>query len=334
MAKNNLFLGTARGSVGDVTFSRLNGVQIARVRNRSPRNPQSPAQMVQRIIMSSVGKAYSFMSGICNHSFEGFEIGQLSQRKFMEINVGLLRDKCADVLAYPVEEVVRSSTAFNFSFKNDFAPVLNRYMISAGSLPSTTLWKEVDAQQVEVGVRPLLLLSSVNETPAATSYAEVVAALGLQRGDQLTFIQVTHDNTLQGHDSDILTGFRYARVILEPASGDMTVPFISGNAINDPNERNEGSFSTLQISAVSESRPAGITFVLQDVSVTGRTDRNIAGSSVIVSRQIGGRWLRSTQFIELYRTSGNSMLKNSTLSLAYETYRIASASDLYLNQAE
>lgn len=334
MAKNNLFLGTARGSVGDVTFSRLNGVQIARVRNRSPRNPQSPAQMVQRIIMSSVGKAYSFMSGICNHSFEGFEIGQLSQRKFMEINVGLLRDKCADVLAYPVEEVVRSSTAFNFSFKNDFAPVLNRYMISAGSLPSTTLWKEVDAQQVEVGVRPLLLLSSVNETPAATSYAEVVAALGLQRGDQLTFIQVTHDNTLQGHDSDILTGFRYARVILEPASGDMTVPFISGNAINDPNERNEGTFSTLQISAVSESRPAGITFVLQDVSVTGRTDRNIAGSSVIVSRQIGGRWLRSTQFIELYRTSGNSMLKNSTLSLAYETYRIASASDLYLNQAE
>lgn len=334
MAKNNLFLGTARGSVGDVTFSRLNGVQIARVRNRSPRNPQSPAQMVQRIIMSSVGKAYSFMSSICNHSFEGFESGQLSQRKFMEINVGLLRDKCADVLAYPVEENVRSSAAYNFSFKNDYAPVLNRYMISAGSLPSTTLWKEIDAQQVEVGVRPLLLLSSVNETPAATSYAEVVAALGLQRGDQLTFIQVTHDNTLQGHDTDILTGFRFARVILEPASGDMTVPFITGNAINDPNERNEGSFSTLQISAVTESRPAGITFVLQDVSASGRNDRYVAGSSVIVSRQIGGRWLRSTQFIELYRTSGSWMLNHSTLGLAYETYRIASASDLYLNQAE
>lgn len=334
MAKNNLFLGTARGSVGDVTFSRLNGVQVARVRNRSPRNPQSPAQMVQRIIMSSVGKAYSFMSSICNHSFEGFESGQLSQRKFMEINVGLLRDKCADVLAFPVEDVVRSSEAFNLSFKNDYAPVLNRYMISAGSLPSTTLWKEVDAQQVEISVRPMLLLSSVAETPAATSYAEVVAALGLQRGDQLTFIQVTHDNTVQDHDTDILTGFRFARVILEPASGDMTVPFISGNSINDPNERNEGSFSSIHISAESETSPAGIAFVIQDVSTSGRSDRNLAGSSVIVSRQIGGRWLRSTQFIELYRMSGNSMLNHSTLGLAYETYRIASSSDLYLNQAE
>lgn len=334
MAKDNLFLGTARGSVGDVTFSRLNGVQVARVRNRSPRNPQSPAQMVQRIIMSSVGKAYSFMSSICNHSFEGFETGQLSQRKFMEINVGLLRDLCADVLAYPVEEVVRASEAYNFSFKNDYAPVLNRYMISAGSLPSTTLVQEIDEQQAVVGIRPMLLLSSVGATPAATSYAEVVTALGLQRGDQLTFIQVTHNSSLQGHDTDILTGFRFARVILEPGSGDMSVPFIANNAINDPNERNEGSFSSISISAESETRPAGILFVLQDVVNSGSSDRHLAGSAVIVSRQVGGRWLRSTQFIELRRTSGTQVLNNSKLGLAYETYRLASSSDLYLNQAE
>lgn len=334
MAKNNLFLGTARGSVGDVTFSRLNGVQVARVRNRSPRNPQSPAQMVQRIIMSTVGKAYSFMSNICNHSFEGFETGQLSQRKFMEINVGLLRDKCADVLAYPVEEVVRTSEAYNFSFKNDYAPVLNRLMISAGSLPSTTLYKEQNDQQADVGVRSILVLSSVAATPTSTSYAEVVAALGLQRGDQLTFIQVTHDNSLRDHDTDILTGFRFARVILEPASGDMTVPFITSNAINDPNERNEGSFTTLHIAAESETRPAGITFVLQDVASTGFSDRHLAGSAVIVSRQVGGRWLRSTQFIEPRILLGNGTMNHSTLGMAYETYRIASSSDLYLNQAE
>lgn len=334
MAKDNLFLGTARGSVGDVTFSRLNGVQVARVRNRSPRNPQSPAQMVQRIIMSSVGKAYSFMSKICNHSFEGFETGQLSQRKFMEINVGILRDKVADVLAYPVEEVVRSSEAYNFSFKNDYSPVLNRYMISAGSLPSLTLYKELDDQQHELGVLPLLVLSSVGATPANTSYAEVVAALGLQRGDQITFIQVTHDNTLQGHDTDILTGFRYARVILDPAGGDMTVPFIAQNAINSPNERNEGSFSLIEISAATETRPAGISFVLQDVEHSGSSDRHQAGSAVIVSRQVGGRWLRSTQFIEPRRASGGSVMNHSTLGLAYETYRLSSSSDLYLNQAD
>lgn len=334
MAKDNLFLGMARGSVGDIVFSRLNGVQVARARNRAPHNPQSPAQMVQRIIMSSVGKAYSAMQSICNHSFEGFEIGSQSLRKFMEVNIGVLRDKAADVLAYPVEAIVRTSEAYNFSFKNDYAPVINRYMISAGSLPSTTLYTELDEQQVAVGVRPLLALASVGSTPANTTYAEVVASLGLQRGDQLTFVQVTHNNTLTGHDTDIITGFRYARVILDPAGGDMTVPFIVSGAINDPNERNEGSFSSISISPGSETAPSGILFVLQDVVNSGTSDRHLAGSAVIVSRQIGGRWLRSTQFLELRRLSGSGTLNHSTLGLAYETYRLASASDLYLNQAE
>lgn len=334
MSKDNLFLGTARGSVGDVTFSRLNGVQVARVRNRSPRNPQSPAQMVQRIIMSTVGKAYSFMSEICNHSFEGFETGQLSQRKFMEVNIGILRDRAADVLAYPVEESVLASTAYNFSFKNDYAPVLNRYMISAGSLPSITLYRETNEQQVEIGVRPLIVLSSVGATPAATTYADVISNLGLQRGDQLTFIQVTHDNTLQGHDMDILTGFRVARVILDPAGGDMNVPFITNNAINDPNERNEGSFTTLEITATGEKTPGGILFGLENVVAGSNSDRHLVGSAVIISRQIGGRWLRSTQFIEPRFVSGSGAMNHSMLGLAYETYRLTSASDLYLNQAE
>lgn len=327
MAKDNLFLGTARGSVGDVTFSRLNGVQVARVRNRSPRNPQSPAQMVQRIIMSTVGKAYSFMSSICDHSFEGFETGQLSQRKFMEVNVGILRDKVADVLAYPVEEVVRSSTAFNFSFKNDYAPVINRLMISAGSLPSIPLVMGVDTNS------PTIAFSLTQEQIANFSYADLVTALGAQRGDQLTFIQVTHNGSLTGHDKDIITGFRYARVILEPNDGDMSTVFVTQNVINKPNERNEGSFAKL--APVATENSSGLNFRLSDVANPGDPiyqDREIAGSAVILSRNVGGRWLRSTQFIVPYFVS--SALNSSTLGLAYETYRIGSASDLYLNQAE
>lgn len=333
MAKDNLFLGTARGSVGDVVFSRSNGVQVARARNRAPRNPQSPAQMVQRIIMSSVGKAYSAMQEICNHSFEGFETGQQSQRKFMEVNVGLLRDSVASVLAYPVEEVVKSSDATNFSFKNDYAPVLNRYMISAGSLPSIALY--ATTEESRTGVQSLIPLSSVPETPATMTYAQVIQALGFQRGDQLTFVQVTHDTRRPGHDADLITGFRYSRVILDPASGDLSVPFLasSGNAVNDPNERNSGSFGTLRIDAAAESRPAGLLFILPDVTTTGNSDRFLAGSAVIVSRQVGGLWRRSTQFLEPRWVTGADALKSSPLNQAYESFRLASASDLYLNQA-
>lgn len=329
MAKNNLFLGTARGSVGDVTFSRLNGVQVARVRNRSPHNPQSPAQMVQRIIMSTVGKAYSFMSSICDHSFEGFETGQLSQRKFMEVNVGIMRDKVADVLAYPVESAVKSSTAYNFSFKNDYAPVLNEYMISAGSLPS------INILQTETAYENVIPFDPGEATQQTITYADIVNLLGVQRGDQLTFVQVAHNGSLSGHDTDVLTGFRYARVILEPASGDMTTPFIGSmqHAVNDPNERNEGEFVTFYISN-SENRK-GLTFQVKGIASAGSSsdpDKRLAASAVILSRQVGGRWLRS-QAILRQNSAANSM-NHSTLSLAYETYKMSANSDQYLNQAE
>lgn len=329
MAKDNLFLGTARGSVGDVTFSRLNGIQVARVRNRSPRNPQSPAQMVQRIIMSTVGKAYSFMSEICNHSFEGFETGQLSQRKFMEVNVGIMRDKVADVLAYPVEEVIRSSTAYNFSFKNDYAPVLNSYQISAGSLPSIALVPD------ENGWTPAVALAAGEITPNTVTYADVVSLLGVQRGDQLTFIQVSHDGSQQDHHLDIITGFRFARVILEPASGDMSTPFIVNAKINDPNERNMGEFNDIFLS--SNESGNSLHFRLNNISPSYDTvhpDQQMAGNAVILSRKSGSRWLRSTQFLMPRYNTGANELKSSALSLAYETYLTGSASDLYLNQAE
>lgn len=329
MAKDNLFLGMARGKVGDVVFSRLNGVQVSRARNRAPHNPQSPAQMVQRIIMSSVGKAYSFMQAICNHSFEGFETGQLSQRKFMEVNVGLLRDKVAAVLEYPVEEVVRSSEAFNFSFKNDYAPVMNQYMLSSGSLASINL--VIHENQGYISRIPIDFGSA---TPSEFTYAQLVQALGLQRGDQLTFIQATHDGSKTGHDADLLTGFRYARVILEPGGGDMDVPFLSGAAVNDPNPRNEGTFAQIWFVAATEGQQSGLSFKVSEVSSETTSDRAIAGSAVILSRQVGGRWFRSTQFLMPSYIQGTSQLKASTLGLAYDTYRIGAASDLYLNQAE
>lgn len=329
MAKDNLFLGTARGSVGDIVFSRLDGQQVARVRNRAPHNPQSPAQMVQRIIMSSVGKAYSFMQAICNHSFEGFETGQLSQRKFMEVNVGIMRDKVADILAYPVEESIKSSTAYNFSFKNDYAPVLNEYQISAGSLPSIPL---IFAEGE--GWRPRIALNLGETTLENFSYQNLVDSLGLKRGDQLSFIQVTHNGSRSDHEVDILTGFRYARIILEPASGDMTVPFISNNAVNDPNPRNEGRFSYFYITPAVEEEPAALVFILADVTAEDFNDRSLAASAVILSRQAGSKWLRSTQFLLPRRTATASAMNHSTLGLAYETYRIGASSDLYLNQAE
>ena len=75
MSKGNLFQGMARGSVGDVTFTRVNGQQVARVRNRKPKNPRTNKQLYQRAIMATVMRAYSAGRAIFDHSFEGVKFG-------------------------------------------------------------------------------------------------------------------------------------------------------------------------------------------------------------------------------------------------------------------
>lgn len=59
MAKGNLFLGSARGSVGDVTFSVNKGNQVTKRRNRQPNNPRTFSQMKQRARFAYLSKFFS-----------------------------------------------------------------------------------------------------------------------------------------------------------------------------------------------------------------------------------------------------------------------------------
>lgn len=98
MAKGNLFQGMARGKVGDVVFSRLDGQQISRVRNRNPKNPRTNAQLYQRAIMATVMAAYSYGKEIFDHSFEGYSVGAGCQRRFISENAKLMRATIADYI--------------------------------------------------------------------------------------------------------------------------------------------------------------------------------------------------------------------------------------------
>lgn len=91
MAKDNMFLGKARGSVGDVVFYQLDGQQIARSRNRNPRNPKTAPQLYQRGIMASITALYSAGKQLFDHSFEGYPVGAANQREFTSRNARLLR---------------------------------------------------------------------------------------------------------------------------------------------------------------------------------------------------------------------------------------------------
>lgn len=90
MGKGNFILGTGSSSIGDVTFARRNGQQIARVRVRKIKNPRSYGQAEQRMISSEVVKFYSPLSVVLETSFEGLSKAE-SYAKFLSVNMNLAR---------------------------------------------------------------------------------------------------------------------------------------------------------------------------------------------------------------------------------------------------
>lgn len=318
MAKDNLFLGFARGKVGDLVFSRLNGVQVTRARNRNPRNPKSVPQILQRVIMNSAGKAYSLLQPIANHAFEGYSEGTPCQSRFMALNVAMLRDLASAVILDPTEETIIASEAANFSAKDDSYAMANPWVISDGSLPRLNVTMSVDEG-----------ILHFNVPVTGMTYQDVVDGLGLQAGDQLTFLMLTHDFTAPG--TSYVNGFEYARVILMPSDGQMSHGFIDAGtqSVVSPNERNAGSFSLL--SAIqSEGAFTGLRFRVRPAGLVDSA-RGACAAAVILSREgISGRWLRSPARFVI-----NPELNTGWLGAAYASFMTeGAASGLYLNQAE
>lgn len=131
MAKDNLFLGMGRGSVGDVTFYRANGEQIARARNRRPRNPRTNQQQFQRAILATISQAYKAGKAIFDHAFEGESKGAGCQRRFLRENLKALRQAVAADLNSGVTTAADATA--RVVGPGSTIPVPNAYIISQGS---------------------------------------------------------------------------------------------------------------------------------------------------------------------------------------------------------
>ena len=301
-------MGHARGKVGDLVFSRVNGQQVTRARAAVVKNPQTEAQMIQRIMLNTVIQAYSRMSEICDHSFDGIAQGQPSMSAFMKRNMAFLRQYVSDAVnisGYTFDDIY----AFSPIGSNEFT--MNPFIIASGSLPSVTIAdiSALDGAKV-----------AIEASGATPTYEDIITSLGLQRGDQLTFIS-------QEAWTDRRAAFNYARVILDPRDADgnqlpLSTNFLSGTAINMPNPRNEGS-------EINYSFASGyLTF--------NRSDNSQFGAAVIVSRQKSdGTWLRSNTSITL--VAGTAQLVNSrSLQECLDLFAAGSidvTNPLYLNNA-
>lgn len=175
MAKGNLFQGMGRGVVGDVVFSRLDGQQISRVRNRNPRNPQTNAQLYQRAIMATVMQIYSKGKAIFDHSFEGKSVGAGCQRRFMELNALALRAAVAADINEAVE--LASQKGRVVAPKSKYAVPFG-YIVSEGSYDNTLTDPDFKFTTMPT---------------AGEKCAEYCNRIGLKSGDYYTIVMLNVD---------------------------------------------------------------------------------------------------------------------------------------------
>lgn len=329
MAKDNLFLGFARGKVGSVVFYRAKGEQITRALNSAPSNPQTALQLLQRVCFKSSSVAYSLLQDITDHSFEGVDPGTPSQSRFAQRNIALMRAQLVDEINSGDEEEILTSQQANFDTKADVFPPFRPFVVSEGHAPSVVpTWGQSGANEVTLA----LPFGSAEEP----SYDDFITALGVQRGDQLTLLFLSIDDTT---DSHTFNGFSYARIILEPANGDFTTKFLNGDAVNSPNARNKGLL-TVDVDNGKFLFTPGTSSSLEMDPEPGKSN-SIAAIGVIVSRQVGNVWQRSDCTLlcrsDVVSVQGHLTNDHSTgyLADAIASYRTAGAvSTAYLNQAQ
>lgn len=173
--KGNMFLGYARGSVGDVTFSRTNGQQQARARNRNPNNPRTSGQMMQRSIFANSVKFHTRgVQQLFRFAFEDKATNESDYNAFMKHNMnnGIRISKQAS--------------------QSPVYPAFGNWQMSCGSL------KQPELSLMEGGTKWRLTLPSCtsNVTTYGQLWAVIKKDLNLMEGDIITFVHIIARNAM------------------------------------------------------------------------------------------------------------------------------------------
>lgn len=214
MSKGNLFLGQGRGSVGDVVFYRANGQQLARSRNRSPRNPKTDAQILQRAISATIVQAYKAGKVIFDHSFEGKSVPAGCQRRFLSVNMRKLRAAVISELDTPA-----ATSNARVASPGTTYPVPWSYRISEGSLIQNLFEVTAVTQGQDIGLKVKMVDAQANE-----SIAQYAARLNLAAGEIYTLVGFAINNEQSG-SSDLISreaSFGFSRLIMKDVSASTT----------------------------------------------------------------------------------------------------------------
>lgn len=314
MAKGNMFLGMSRGSVGDVTFYRSHGNQVARARNRQPANPKTEAQVIQRMILATASKAYSRMKGIVDHSFQGVQYGGVSQSYFLKRAMDDLRTWVSQTInitgEYP-EELRNPLLYRGLAFPTDAHQSGVGLLISEGTIPSVPAVLSTDDDPI---------VSHFGATLMGETFTiqQIMTALGAVRGDQITCVGLYNGQ------------FFASRYVI---NADATDADLAANWT--------GAFDLAAFDQVkSLAGPIGIYpgvsgAIVRQVTLPAGSDFGLDAAAIIISRKVGDVWQRSTQRLVWLLDAGDYTLTDIVAAeWMAGTTSINTVNPRYLNQAE
>lgn len=291
MATGSLMMGTLKGKLGETVALRRSGKQVLRAYVRDVKNPNSQKQQVQRMVQSTVAQAYSAMKKICDHSFEGVQVGQKSMSYFMSKNMDKLR---ASIVASTDGTLVSASA--DFVRKGVNLPVLNKYIVGKGTLPEVKLADATGEDFDAMDVYDSLLLSFVSQEQLSESLAEFLSANNAQIGDWFTILFMLRENGSLQNGQNVYR-FAFIRFVVENV-GTTKTPVLSLK----PSLTSTG-VPSVNIEEVFVVRPSqddtkfGLCMTLTALLTNiGTADGEFApvAYAVIHSRQnVGGSWQRS-----------------------------------------
>lgn len=286
MAKGLGVHGNARGKVGNLVGSVLNGQQVWRSYQPQVRNPKTLGQVAQRIKLQAASTFYSMFDGLLDHSWQGVPYGNRSRLEFMR------RALSADA-GYP------------YIVKGDKSYYPGMYPMSSGSLSTVV----VDSNQTFDSCTCFgTSLRVENYSGVGTTFRQFVESLiagtpGLVDGDQLTICEV-YDRPIDGVSVYVPV---YRRIVL---------------ALDSPYENVESTDTWFDVQT-EVGQPhvlfgvgeGGRVFVgLRD------TGTQAVSCAVIVSRRSGSSWLRSNSSMWLLPLVRERLMSGTLYQSAIDSY--------------
>ena len=189
MATGSFMMGTLKGKLGETVAMRRNGKQVVRAYISNPKNPNSQKQQVQRMVQATAAQAYSAMKKICDHSFEGVQVGQKSMSYFMSKNMDYLRAS----IAANGDGTLKNASA-DFVRKGVNLPVLNKYVVGKGTLPEINIPDNAYEGAIEVDPVSNLVIAQGTQSSYIEGINDFVSANSGEVGDWFTFLFLMAEN--------------------------------------------------------------------------------------------------------------------------------------------